>query len=457
MATTSELDLEDLLRKCHRDELITLAQTLRVRPQGMGRDALARHLAATLRRAGGSVLDKLRRGGDGPSYRKVLDDLLARQRLTADVGLEAGEVALVRRALERSWVHLSSEEQAVMWRALGQSPPSPRDPAEVPAVAERALERRFGYVATSVMASTVLRMGPLAGCLLVFWVTRPDDRVVLPAVLEVARLRQTVRHRVTVGVVGSPSAGKDAAIKAIFGIDSGNVDPVAGSTTEVEIQRLPGSTALFVVNTPGLGDVVEAVTEEARQILDHIDVYIYVVNAQGGVQAREKADWESVRATGRPALVVVNKIDTLRERDRERYLADARDKLAVRAEDFAAAAFDPLPQLSESPIGLGPVHDWLVERLEHLGKDAEELPWVSGAASSEDVRPASEPEPELGMGQGDGQHVAAERLDAEPLQALEGGVDLGDVEQPDVQPERDADRAAGEGIVGAEGSDGSTA
>ena len=35
------------------------------------------------------------------------------------------------------------------------------------------------------------------------------------AVLEISALRQTVRHRVTIGVVGSPSSGKDAAIGAI--------------------------------------------------------------------------------------------------------------------------------------------------------------------------------------------------------------------------------------------------
>jgi GTPase Era involved in 16S rRNA processing len=176
-------------------------------------------------------------------------------------------------------------------------------------------------------------------------------------------------------VVGSPSSGKDAAIKAIFGIDTGNVSPVAGSTKEVEIQRLPGATALYVVNTPGLGDVVESVTEEARQILDHIDVYVYVVNAQGGVQAREKADWEGVRNTGRPALAVVNKVDTLRPSDRDRYLADARDKLRVGEADFAAVAFDPLPQLSETPIGVEAVQAWIAGKLVALGKDPSELPW----------------------------------------------------------------------------------
>ena len=185
-----------------------------------------------------------------------------------------------------------------------------------------------------------------------------------------------MRYRLTIGVIGSPSSGKDAALRSLFGVDTGNINPIAGSTREVTILRLPRSTALYLVNTPGLGDVLEAVSEEARQILDHIDLYIYVVNAQGGVQAREKADWEKVVATGRPCLAVVNKVDTLRERDRERYMDDARQKLGVAKENFLSAAFDPLPQLAPGPIGVRPIHDWLAANLTALGKDPTELPLI---------------------------------------------------------------------------------
>ena len=154
---------------------------------------------------------------------------------------------------------------------------------------------------------------PLPGCLFFLWYFRPHLDRVTPAVLAVGRLRQSVRHRVTVGVVGSPSSGKDAALAAVFNVHTGNVNPVAGATKQVEIHRLQGPTALFLVNTPGLGDVAEDVTERAKEILHHIDVYLYVVNAQGGVQAREKADYDACVATGRPVLAVVNKIDTLQE------------------------------------------------------------------------------------------------------------------------------------------------
>jgi GTP-binding protein EngB required for normal cell division len=107
-------------------------------------------------------------------------------------------------------------------------------------------------------------------------------------------------------------------------------------------------------------------------------VFVYVLNAQGGVQAREKADVAAILERGRPVLVAVNKMDTIREEDRERYLADARHRLTVPDEDFVAAAFDPLPELAVAPVGVGLVRGWLASHLEALGKDPAE-PWGSAA------------------------------------------------------------------------------
>jgi GTP-binding protein EngB required for normal cell division len=261
-------------------------------------------------------------------------------------------------------------------------------------LARERLGQRFDYTLTGtqrflttpagLVAFVALLFHPIGCMLRVFlgplvpvfvWMNlKPSPAYVGSVLFEVARIRQWVVHRVTIGVVGSPSTGKDAAIRALFGIETGNISPIAGSTKEVAIQRLEGSTALYVVNTPGMGDVLERVTEEARQILDHIDVYVYLVNAEGGVQQRELADYRRCVSTGKPVLAVVNKIDVLRPRDKERYLADARAKLGAPESAFLAAAFDPLPQLSPTPIGLVEVRTWILDRMVELGKSPEELP-----------------------------------------------------------------------------------
>lgn len=388
--------LYELLRRCHLAEILPLAELLDIRPGGMGLSQITRAAAQTLRRRGAQdVWNILLRRGEGPPYEQVVSELAERKGVEIGPDLAATEKALMDWWVAEAWSEMPQEERDRVWRRLQLELPAPAEgPAALISMSERLkIGARYG---AGVMAMGALRIAPLvfppliplAGCLALFWLGRPRDEVLLPAVLEVSALRQTVRHRVTIGVVGSPSSGKDAAIAAIFGIDSGNVNPVAGSTKEVEITRLEQATALYVVNTPGMGDVIESVTEEARQVLDLIDLFVYIVNAQGGVQARELADYRACIARDRPVLAVVNKIDTLRESDRERYLDDARAKLGAPESGFLAAAFDPLPQLSESPIGLDAVRAWITGHLEGLGKDPRELPWVAG----ESVSPAPSPE-----------------------------------------------------------------
>ncbi len=383
------LTLPDLLRKCHRDELLPLAEALQVNPTGLGLSKLAEVMAWALCRLGGhEVGNFVLRKGKGPSYSMVILGLARRCGVRPGRDVPTTEVSLLEWWLAKALDDMGPEQRVGMWKVLGMEGEPPEPGTAALEVARLGLGKTFGLRAGLVAAGTVGRvahfalmpiLGPILPVVSLLWMGRPRDQVLLPAVLEVARLRQLVRHRVTVGIVGSPSSGKDAAIGAIFGLPTGNVHPVAGSTKKVSIVRVPGASALFLVNTPGMGDVIESVTEQARQVLDHIDLFVYVLNAQGGVQARELSDYQGCLARRRPVLVVVNKIDTLRSRDRDRYLDDARGKLGVGHEDFLAAAFDPLPQLSDAPIGVDAVQTWIARELGELGKDVRELPWVSSA------------------------------------------------------------------------------
>lgn len=365
-------DLAELLRRCHRTELVPLAEVLGIKHFQLPLDRLAAAIDGKVRRAGDNELrNLLLRKGDGPGWSLVLRQFGQRHLVDVPADPEAAELAVLRWWVDRFWAQLDPATRSRLWGLMELDQPPPEDPGTALATVHQHtyLMTRPGLELLALMPV------PGGGCLFAWWLGRPRDDLLLPAVLEVARLRQSLRHRVTVGVVGSPSSGKDAAIKALFGIDTGNVSPVAGSTRDVEINRLPNATALFVVNTPGMGDVVQAVTEKAREVLELIDVYVYVVNAQGGVQQREKADYDRCVASGRPVLAVINKIDTIKPADRDRYLADARVKLGAAAEDFTAVAFDPHPALADAPIGVTDVQGWLTRRLVALGKDPNELPW----------------------------------------------------------------------------------
>ena len=199
------------------------------------------------------------------------------------------------------------------------------------------------------------------------------DALLRGAILELQRLRLLVQRRLVLALVGSPSSGKDAAIGALFSLDTGNVNPVAGSTKQVAIYEAPGDRHIQIVNTPGLGDVLAALTVETREVLDQADLFLFLVNSQGGVRQRERDEFSRVRQRRRPTLVLVNKVDTLREDDRARFLADVATKLRVDPDRVVGVAVDPLPQLADAPIGLEAVHAWLSDRLEDLGRDREAL------------------------------------------------------------------------------------
>ncbi len=387
--------LERLFLRCHRDELLPLAELVAVKEAGVGLGLLARNLArATRRLARHGLVNAMFGRGDGPPWTEVLATMTG-QRLVGYDEVEEAELRIVREVQAVRWGALAVGEREALWTSLGLAGSPPEAGADAMTEAQSQLGRAFGYVMTQARTGVfkpsrlplllVLAAIPGLACVLqpilmvlalstFAWTFRADPARLEAVVLHVARLRQVVVRRITIGFVGSPSTGKDAGIRALFGVDSGNISPVAGSTKRVNIQRVPGATALYVVNTPGLGDVVQAITDEAKEVLAHIDVYLYVVNAEGGVQARELADYRACVASGKPVLALVNKVDLLRPRDRDRYLADAREKLKAGAGDFLAVAFDPMPELSPYPIGMEELRAWLEATLIELGKDPGELP-----------------------------------------------------------------------------------
>jgi len=340
-AEADALPLAEVLRRCHRHELQALAAAVAIKPVlTMGRDKLASSIETALRRAGSNdIVNLVKRRGPAPVYEAVLLDLAKRR------GVRAPEVAEAERTLAK---------QAVANTALDK----PRPPLV-----------RAGLTAAMFALRLLMPLfGPAAGIGFLFWLGRKRDDVLLPAVVEVARLRDLVAHRVTVGVVGTPSSGKDAAIRTLFGVDTGNVSPVAGATRSVAVYPVAGGEGLEVVNTPGLGDVEASLTDETRSVLGQVDLFLFLVNAQGGVRAREQGEWERVKARGKPALVVVNKLDTLRPDDRERMVADVASKLAVDPSVVVGAAVDPLPQLMPTPMGVYAIREWVHDQLTALGR-----------------------------------------------------------------------------------------
>lgn len=182
-------------------------------------------------------------------------------------------------------------------------------------------------------------------------------------------LRQELARHLSVAFLGSASAGKDSAIRALFGIDFGDISPIPGSTDRIRVAPLDPEGQVLLVNAPGFGDIRTAVDRKAREALESLDIVVYVFNAEGGATIDERHDLDAIRAMGRPVLVAINKIDLIRPHQREEFIQATLAQLGVDRRDAVICAFDPLPQLSPEPIGVGEVIAWIHRQLEHSGKE----------------------------------------------------------------------------------------
>ncbi|MEN0061388.1 MAG: DUF697 domain-containing protein [Myxococcota bacterium] len=179
-----------------------------------------------------------------------------------------------------------------------------------------------------------------------------------------AALEQTL----VVAFLGSASSGKDSAIKALFGMDFGQIDPIPGSTDRVRVAPVDAQRQVHVVNAPGFGDLRTSVQLQAESVLEQLDIAVYVVNADGGATIDEKNDLDRIRALNRPTLVCFNKIDLIRPEQRDAHIKASLVQLGVSDDQAVVTAFDPMPALSPDPIGVEAVIHWIHHQLKDSGK-----------------------------------------------------------------------------------------
>ncbi|MFC2016043.1 GTPase [Chloroflexota bacterium] len=127
-----------------------------------------------------------------------------------------------------------------------------------------------------------------------------------------------------VAIVGPVNSGKSTLFNALKGREVSPVAAIPGTTRELHHEQW-GPFSL--TDTPGFGEV-DGVDRAsiALQGIRSANLVVLVLDAISGVRQSDLALLERIRATGRPVLTVLNKIDLLKE-EREDVIANARDKL----------------------------------------------------------------------------------------------------------------------------------
>ena len=358
---------------------------------------IAQEIAKQLRKMGSNDIATLFRGGDGIPYEEVVLDV--GNKLKANVNksnsIEKNEEAILLKMFEDALERMTDEEKKAVFRSMGVSEKDIPVGA-ISAIAIQTFLRTFGgfyiYQISVVVANMVSRailgtglsfatnaaitrsvgmlLGPIGwiatGLWMVIDLSGPAFRKTIPAIIHISLLRNILTTKITIGVVGSGSSGKDSLMKAVFGIES-NIDPIAGSTDSAMTYPLNKRGNATIVNYPGFNDYRESVDVHTKDYLHHTDVFIFVLDISRGISSVDIENLNIIRKFKKPILICLNKIDLPRNKDDLNRL-EAAAKERLESFDIIKTDFDPVLRQLKNKIGCEEVYDWVKSEIEKAGK-----------------------------------------------------------------------------------------
>jgi small GTP-binding protein len=393
---------------------LDLPEALLQRPEREAAIAISTHL----RKMGSNDIATLFRRGDGVSYEEVVVDVgekLKVKEVSAENTVAKNEDLILMKLFEDALTHMSEDEKRGLFQSMGISEYDLPVGAATTFVIQQMLRHYGGftvYQVSLVVANMVSRallgsglsfatnaaltrtigamLGPIGWIATGLWlavdIAGPAFRKTVPAVIHVAMLRQMLERRVNIGVVGLGSSGKDALLGAVFGL-AGNVDPVAGSTSEAVMYAIGHKGNATVINYPGFNDYRPSVNRATDENLHRTDLFIMVVDISRGISGAELDILNKLKTFKQPILVCLNKIDLVRNSDElGRLRKAALERLGGALSDysyshlengkqpFIATSFDPDPRLGQRKAGCEAVHTWITECLAQHGKHPQALP-----------------------------------------------------------------------------------
>lgn len=188
-----------------------------------------------------------------------------------------------------------------------------------------------------------------------------------------------------VAVVGFPNVGKSTLVNRLAGVREAVVDAQPGVTRDRK--ELPAEwrgRRFLLVDTGGVderddGEIQRQVRAQVARALAEADLVLLVCDARAGLRPGDVEVARAVSRSGRPALVVANKVDDPRQ-------------LGLAQEFWALGLGEPLAVSAAHGLGTGDLLDRVVELLEGgaAGRERDQSASVGGSAvagsSTEDLR-----------------------------------------------------------------------
>ena len=164
-----------------------------------------------------------------------------------------------------------------------------------------------------------------------------------------------------VALVGRPNVGKSALFNRIIGHDQAIVSEEAGTTRDRHFALADWAGRKFwLVDTGGLTEESKLpmdleIRRQVAQAIEEADLLLFVVDAKIGVHPSDARVGELLRQSGKPWIVVANKVDDPRETDFYEF--------------YRLGAGEPQPVSATNGKNSGDLLDAIVERIPEAAGD----------------------------------------------------------------------------------------
>ena len=170
-----------------------------------------------------------------------------------------------------------------------------------------------------------------------------------------------------VAVVGRPNVGKSTLFNSLCGQQISIVKDTPGVTRDriyAEVSWLNHNFTLIDTGgiEPDSSDIILAQMRDQAQIaIDTADVIVFITDVKQGLQDSDSKVADMLRRSGKPIVLVVNKVDNF-----DKYMADVY-------EFYNLGIGDPIPISAASRLGLGDMLDVVISHFpEGAGEEEED-------------------------------------------------------------------------------------
>jgi len=160
----------------------------------------------------------------------------------------------------------------------------------------------------------------------------------------------------TLAIIGRPNVGKSTLFNRLVGKKLALVDDTPGVTRDRRLANASiGEMKFQVIDTAGLEDADEdslqgRMRSQTEKAIEEADISLFMIDARAGLLPDDAAFSKLLRKSGKPVILVANK-------------AEGRKAESGFYEAFKLGFGEPIGLSAEHGLGMGDLHDALVEAL----------------------------------------------------------------------------------------------